>query len=192
MEDPVLPSLPVELARQVLELQLALEVAPPLQWREPRPRLRRRHRERRRHRHLRLRAHRDVDLLRRFRTFPSTQVLSAPTAPTRKLFQVHRHRHGPQGFNTGNEAKHALLLFSPFPALNPARPPCRAVRQLAEWKCEASFSSLDAHDGLVEVVVHRQLEALPRLQVVRVVERLGVEQHAEAVCLPHLCKEQHA
>ena len=48
--------------------------------------------------------------------------------------------------------------------------------------------SLDAHDGLVEVVVHRQLEALARLQVVRVVERLGVQQHVQPVGLANLCK----
>ena len=46
--------------------------------------------------------------------------------------------------------------------------------------------SLDAHDGLVEVVVHRQLEALARLQVVRVVERLGVQQHVQPVGLANL------
>ena len=49
--------------------------------------------------------------------------------------------------------------------------------------------SLDAHDGLVEVVVHRQLEALARLQVVRVVERLGVQEHVQPVGLANLCKE---
>ena len=51
-----------------------------------------------------------------------------------------------------------------------------------------NVESLDAHDGLVEVVVHRQLEALARLQVVRVVERLGVQQHVQPVGLAHLCK----
>ena len=51
-----------------------------------------------------------------------------------------------------------------------------------------NVESLDAHDGLVEVVVHRQLEALARLQVVRVVERLGVQQHVQPVGLANLCK----
>ena len=50
----------------------------------------------------------------------------------------------------------------------------------------ADVDLLDAHDWLVQVVVHRQLEALARLQVVEVVERLRVQQHAQTVGLANL------
>ncbi len=45
---------------------------------------------------------------------------------------------------------------------------------------------LDGHDGLVEVVVHRDLEALARHQVERVVERLRVQEHTQPVRLANL------
>ena len=50
----------------------------------------------------------------------------------------------------------------------------------------ADVQLLDAHNGLVQVVVDGDFEALAGLQVKRVVERLGVEEHAEAVGLADL------
>ena len=46
--------------------------------------------------------------------------------------------------------------------------------------------SLDAHDGLIQVVVYRQLETLAGPHVVGVVEGLSVQQDRKAVGLSHL------
>lgn len=47
---------------------------------------------------------------------------------------------------------------------------------------------LDGHEGLVEVVLHRDLEPLGGVVVVRVVVRLRVQQKGQTVRLANLCE----